>query len=164
MMKKNIELTAIILLIFLAGCTVSKMDTTSMSSKYDKEGTQVIKEKPYKVSVQDNIVRTSFVNTDGDVNDIEITFDRSMNGNTPRDFTFHGSSGDVVNSPTFKGFKEVEFPFTGSVNYYIKPRLIGSTSGGGKGGGSSQTETTDLRCRLTFTINEPGSWTIRVTN
>ena len=160
-MKKILGLPALIILLVLAGCTVSRIDT---ASKYEKDGKKVAPQKSYEVTTQDNIVRVSFNNTDDGTNDIEITIDRSMNGNVPRDYTFHGSSGSVVNTQTFRGFKDVRFPFTGNVEYYISPRLIGSTSGGAKGGGSSQSETTDLRCRLKFTINEPGSWTLRVTN
>ena len=163
-MKKTFVLPALAILFVFAGCSVSKLDTASAGAKYDKDTKKTAPLKPYEVSERDNIARVSFINTHGPSTDIEVTFDRGSNANVPRDIRFQGSSGSVENTHTFRGFKDVQFPFTGTVEYYIKPRLSSSTVGGSRSGSTTTNDATDLRCRLTFTVNEPGSWNVKVTN
>lgn len=164
-MKRVFVLPALMIILVMVGCSVTKIDSPLSEVKYeDKDGPEAPKQD-YSVSQQENIARVSVVNTGGSSSDVEITFNRTSNANVPFNFRFQGSSGSIMNTPLFQGFKDVEFPFTGTVEYNIKPRLSTNDVSVSKTFGSANNNSSsDVRCRLTFTVNEPGDWSVRISN
>lgn len=139
----------------------------SADTPADKSDKQVHDKERYRVGMKDNIERVSFIKSGDDessANTIEVVFASTSNVNIPKNITFSGSSGSSINSSTFRGFQNVEYPFEGTIDYNIKPKLSNTAVSVGKNSISNSNTTNDLRCRLTFVINEPGSWIIRLSN
>lgn len=160
-MRKLLSIPALMVLLMLSGCSISKIDTASNSGDEDQN---VNSKRAYTINEKDNISRVSFVSGSGEETDIQIKFDRSTNANAPKDIRLDGSSGSVENTPTFRGFRDVKFPFEGTLYYTIKPRLSRNQVQSTKSGNSSSNSSSDLQCRLSFTINSSGSWVIKVAN
>lgn len=163
-MKKATLLLSIVaaLLIFVTGCTVSKLMVDSKGNV--EEEVKTAPEKKYVIREKDNINRVSLINHSSGDEEVEINFSRSTNVNVPENIRLKGSSGSTENSATYIGFRDIEFPFTGTLEYTIKPRLSESKIDGSKSGGGASNVSSDLRCRLSFIINEPGNWEVKVSN
>ena len=162
-MKKNLLLIAAIVftVIISTGFVYSELQSSPPGKKAKKEKA----EKPYRIKEQRNISRVQIRNSNAIENQIEITFNKSSNMNTPENIRLVESSGNAESSMSFIGFKNVEFPFTGTIHYTVKPRFAKSTTMGSKSGNQTNFENnTDLQCKLTFTINEPGAWEVKIAN
>lgn len=160
-MRNLLSLPVFMALLMISGCSISKLDTASNDSNDDNVSA---KKRAYSVDEKDNISRVSFIGNPGGEADVEIKFARTTNSNVPRNIRFDGSSGFSENTANFKGFRDVEFPFTGTVDYTIKPRLSQNKISSTKSGNRNINESRDLRCKLTFTINSYGAWVVKVSN
>ena len=106
------------------------------------------KEAPYKIIYKNNIGRLNFIyygTSKGAGNDIRFRILRGIAevGVSP---TLNGDSGTMWADGNFIGFRNVEFPFTGTIIFSAPNAFFSAT----------------LKYELRFVINEPGKWNIHI--
>ncbi|GAB3203380.1 hypothetical protein GCM10027293_33420 [Pontibacter aydingkolensis] len=111
---------------------------------YDKRKAN---KKAYTIIGRTNMPRVSFTKV-AESEQMHVQFKIITTGfYTPQDILIAGSSGIEENTGLFLGFRNVQFPFEGSIQF--------STS---SGGGS-----TLVQSRMEYEIKEPGFWRITIT-
>jgi len=115
-----------------------------------KEDTYIGKkpEKPYKVTLNKQINRYSFIKTSDAGNIIKVTIKLDGNNIVPQDIILVGSSGVTKTSLSFNGFENVNFPFEGTIRFEM----------------SNAMSINVYECEMQFEIKEPGSWEIILNN
>ena len=128
---------------------VNGKDTT-LSGRWEKDEFVRLnnKEAPYKIIYKNNIGRMNFIYygvSKGAGNDIKFRILRGITevGVSP---TLDGDSGTMWADGNFIGFRNVEFPFTGTIIFSAPNAFFSAT----------------LKYELRFVINEPGKWHIHI--
>lgn len=126
--------------------TIRKADGDSIVEgtwKDDVFDVRSLYKNAYKELYKRSIARTSCLRrVDG--NQIDIVF--QSGGHRPKDVLLSGDSGRAIDDISYIGFKDVKFPFKGSVRYRIM----------------NKAQTSELDCELKFSINQPGHYELKL--
>jgi hypothetical protein len=105
-------------------------------------------EKPYKVTLNRQINRYSFMQKSEAGSNVSVIVKRDGNNIIPPEMILIGSSGTTKTSIAFCGFEYVDFPFEGTVRYVM----------------SNGMSINEYECEFQFVITKPGTWEIILNN
>ena len=118
---------------------------TAMEGKWehDKFVRKASAVKPYKITYKNNIGRIHFTRM-GDGNIVRIKLSRNGRFSMPSNTTLYGNSGTEMTTRSFKYYKNVEFPFEGSIKFSAPNDFNAAI----------------ISSELRYEINQSGSWEI----